>query len=131
MDQVDSALAVSFGPQGAERKSFRIAKHLSCYGTQEVLFMHEYPIEGVRTGPLRAEKDGLYWKIDASRTRDWDHPDPPARRDGRRPREPLGVPQPEGEKLAAAVPALRPQLPPVRRHPRPHRSAAGADAAAL
>ena len=36
--------------------------------------MHEYPIEGVQDGTLRAEKDGLYWKIDASCTRDWDHP---------------------------------------------------------
>ena len=36
--------------------------------------MHEYPIEGVQNGTLRAEKDGLYWKIDASCTRDWDHP---------------------------------------------------------
>ena len=41
---------------------------------QEVFFMHEYPIEGVQDGTLRAEKDGLYWKIDASCTRDWDHP---------------------------------------------------------
>ena len=32
---------------------------------QEVFFMHEYPIEGVQDGTLRAEKDGLYWKIDA------------------------------------------------------------------
>ena len=37
---------------------------------QEVFFMHEYPIEGVQDGTLRAEKDGLYWKIDASCTRD-------------------------------------------------------------
>ena len=36
--------------------------------------MHEYPIEGMQDGTLRAEKDGLYWKIDASCTRDWDHP---------------------------------------------------------
>ena len=82
--------------------------------------MHEYPIEGVQNGTLRAEKDGLYWKIDASCTRDWDHPIRLlAETDGVRVR--LGVPQP----------ALRPQLPLVRQHPRPHRSAAGADAAAL
>ena len=96
---------------------------------QEVFFMHEYPIEGVQDGTLRAEKDGLYWKIDASCTRDWDHPIRLlAETDGVRVN--LGVPQPEGEK-PAAVPALRPQLPLVRQHPRPHRSAAGADAAAL
>ena len=81
--------------------------------------MYEYPIEGVQDGTLRAEKDGLYWKIDASCTRDWDHPIRLlAETDGVRVN--LGVPQPEGEKL-----------PSVRRHPRPHRSAAGADAAAL
>lgn len=83
--------------------------------------MHEYPIEGVQNGTLRAEKDGLYWKIDASCTRDWDHPIRLlAETDGVR--VSLGVPQPQ---------LLRPQLPPVRQHPRPHRSAAGADAAAL
>lgn len=65
---------------------------------QEVFFMHEYPIEGVQDGTLRAEKDGLYWKIDASCTRDWDHPIRLlAETDGVR--VSLGVPQPEGEKL--------------------------------
>ena len=65
---------------------------------QEVFFMHEYPIEGVQNGTLRAEKDGLYWKIDASCTRDWDHPIRLlAETDGVRVN--LGVPQPEGEKL--------------------------------
>lgn len=65
---------------------------------QEVFFMHEYPIEGVQNGTLRAEKDGLYWKIDASCTRDWDHPIRLlAETDGVR--VSLGVPQPEGEKL--------------------------------
>lgn len=60
--------------------------------------MHEYPIEGVQDGTLRAEKDGLYWKIDASCTRDWDHPIRLlAETDGVR--VSLGVPQPEGEKL--------------------------------
>ena len=60
--------------------------------------MHEYPIEGVQNGTLRAEKDGLYWKIDASCTRDWDHPIRLlAETDGVR--VSLGVPQPEGEKL--------------------------------
>lgn len=65
---------------------------------QEVFFMHEYPIEGVQDGTLRAEKDGLYWKIDASCPRDWDHPIRLlAETDGVRVN--LGVPQPEGEKL--------------------------------
>ena len=60
--------------------------------------MHEYPIEGVQDGTLRAEKDGLYWKIDASCTRDWDHPIRLlAETDGVRVN--LGVPQPEGKKL--------------------------------
>ena len=60
--------------------------------------MHEYPIEGVQAGTLRAERDGLYWEIDASCPRDWDHPIRLlAETDGVRVK--LGVPQPEGERL--------------------------------
>ena len=64
--------------------------------------MHEYPIEGVQNGTLRAEKDGLYWKIDASCTRDWDHPIRLlAETDGVRVN--LGVPQPAAQLYTCAV----------------------------
>lgn len=97
---------------------------------QEVFFMHEYPIEGVQNGTLRAEKDGLYWKIDASCTRDWDHPIRLlAETDGVRVN--LGVPAARKGRSCGCSAGSPPAAAPVRRHPRPHRSAAGADAAAF
>ena len=36
--------------------------------------MLSYSIDGVREGSLQAEKDGLYWNVSASCSRDWEYP---------------------------------------------------------
>ena len=36
--------------------------------------MLSYSIDGVREGSLKPEKDGLYWNVSASCSRDWEYP---------------------------------------------------------
>ncbi len=58
----------------------------------------EYEIHSVTSGRLRAVRDGLYWALDATCSRDWDHPIRLVAETANG-RVTLGVPFPEGDAL--------------------------------